>query len=308
MVSYKKLLKLLEERKISKTKFAADIGISSDTMAKLSKDEPVKMVVLSRICRYLAVTPNDVMEIVETGVIAPLLFRLVEEKNSNISNGIYHETQIAMTYNSNHIEGSKLSEEQTRYIFETATIVNEGDNIVLVDDIIETVNHFECIRYLLDHAMDPLSEEIIKTLHKILKTGTTSARLEWFNVGDYKKVPNIVGGEDTCPPHLVAGKIQTLIGKYNLKKDITFENIVDFHCEFEKIHPFQDGNGRIGRLIAFKECLKQGHVPFIIDEEIKLFYYRGLREYKKQKSYLIDTCLSGQDKYKKILDKFELEY
>lgn len=308
MVSYKKLLKILEDRKISKTKFATDIGISSDTMAKLSKDEPVKMEILQKICNYLAVTPNDVMDFVDSGVMSLLLIRLLEEKNSNLSGGIYHETQIVLTYNSNHIEGSKLSEEQTRYIFETSTILGKDNSVILVDDIVETINHFDCIRYLLDHVMDPLSEEMIKTLHKILKTGTTNARLPWFNVGEYKAIGNIVGEEETCLPHLVAGEIQTLLGKYNLKKDITFENIVDFHHEFEKIHPFQDGNGRVGRLIAFKECLKHGCVPFIIDEEIQLFYYRGLKQYKKQKRYLIETCLAGQDKYKKILDKFEIEY
>lgn len=306
MISYQKLLNVLKDRNISKTKMAKDIGISSDTLAKLSKNEAVKMDVLERICNYLGLTPNDVFEIINEYKPTPLLNRLIEEKKFQIKGGIYHETQVKMTYNSNHIEGSKLSEDQTRYIFETSTLITDKESGILVDDILETVNHFTCINYILDHIYEPISETLIKQLHKILKTGTKDSSLEWFKVGEYKSRPNVVGGKKTTDPSDVASEIQSLIGEYVINKNVTFEDIIDFHYHFEKIHPFQDGNGRVGRLITFKECLKYGMIPFIIDEEIKAFYYRGLKEYENEKGYLIDTCYTGQDKYRLIMDCFDL--
>jgi Fic family protein len=225
-----------------------------------------------------------------------------------IKGSIYHETQILLTYNSNHIEGSQLSPDQTRYIFETNTIGLDKDSSINVDDIIETQNHFRCIDYMIKSALEPLSEALIKDLHRILKTGTSDAKLDWFNVGEYKQRPNMVGGIETTKPSNVQSELISLIGKYEIKKEYSFEDIIEFHYQFECIHPFQDGNGRVGRLIAFKECLRHGFVPFTIDESIKLFYYRGLKEWKSEKGYLMDTCLSGQDKYKKLLDMFNISY
>ena len=236
-----------------------------------------------------------------------LLEILQAEKNSRVSGGIYHKVQIELTYNSNHIEGSRLTHDQTRYIFETNTIGIENV-AVNVDDIVETANHFRCIDYVLETARKPLSETLIKELHKILKTGTSDSRKGWFNVGDYKKLPNEVGGKETVPPEKVAESMKATISEYNGKKEKTFDDILDFHYRFESIHPFQDGNGRVGRLILFKECLKNNIVPFIIDDELKLFYYRGLKEWISDRGYLRDTCLTAQDKFKLWLDYFKLEY
>ena len=236
-----------------------------------------------------------------------LLEILQAEKNSRVSGGIYHKVQIELTYNSNHIEGSRLTHDQTRYIFETNTIGIENA-AVNVDDIVETANHFRCIDYVLETARKPLSETLIKELHKILKTGTSDSRKGWFNVGDYKKLPNEVGGKETVPPEKVAESMKATISEYNGKKEKTFDDILDFHYRFESIHPFQDGNGRVGRLILFKECLRNNIVPFIIDDELKLFYYRGLKEWISDRGYLRDTCLTAQDKFKLWLDYFKLEY
>lgn len=236
-----------------------------------------------------------------------LLAILREEKASKYSGGIYHKTQIELTYNSNHMEGSRLTHEQTRYIFETNTIGVE-DEVLNVDDVIETANHFRCVDLLIDKAKAALSEKLIKDLHFILKTGTSDARKEWFAVGAYKKLPNEVGGMDTALPEEVSEKMQALLAKYNAKKSKTFEDILDFHVQFERIHPFQDGNGRVGRLIMFKECLKYNIVPFIIEDKLKLFYYRGLKEWGKEKGYLTDTCLAAQDRYKAYLDYFRIAY
>lgn len=238
---------------------------------------------------------------------SPLLKRMREEKDGKISGGIYHRTQIDLTYNSNHIEGSRLTHEQTRYIFETNTIGISDDNIN-VDDIVETANHFRCIDLMIDSASDRLSEPLIKAFHRILKTGTSGSRRSWFNVGDYKIPPNEVGGNVTCPPEEVHARIKALLSSYNAKKDKTLEDIIDFHQKFEAIHPFQDGNGRVGRLVMFKECLANGVVPFIITEELKFFYYRGLQEWGKVNGYLTDTCLTAQDYYKKLLDYFKINY
>lgn len=235
-----------------------------------------------------------------------LLNILKEQKDMKLNGGIYHKTQIELTYNSNHIEGSTLTHEQTRFIFETNTIGVESVP-VNVDDVVETANHFKCVDYIIDNATKSLTESMIKELHFILKNGTSDSRKEWFNVGQYKKLPNEVGGEETCPPEKVKVEMKKLLAAYNLIKNKTFENIIEFHKQFEKIHPFQDGNGRVGRLIMFKECLANNLVPFIIDEEHKLYYYRGLKEWANEKGYLIDTCLSCQDKYKEWLKYFKIE-
>ena len=236
-----------------------------------------------------------------------LLAILREEKASKYSGGIYHKTQIELTYNSNHMEGSRLTHEQTRYIFETNTIGVENE-VLNVDDVIETANHFHCVDLLIDKAKAALSEKLIKELHFILKTGTSDARKEFFAVGAYKKLPNEVGGMDTALPEEVSEKMQALLDKYNATKNKTFEDILDFHVQFERIHPFQDGNGRVGRLIMFKECLKYNIVPFIIEDKLKLFYYRCLKEWGKEKGYLMDTCLAAQDRYKAYLDYFRITY
>ena len=239
--------------------------------------------------------------------ISPLLKRLREEKGGRISGGIYHRTQIDLTYNSNHIEGSRLTHEQTRFIFETNTIGITDENIN-VDDIVETTNHFRCIDLIIDRTEDRLTEAFVKELHRILKTGTSDSRKSWFNVGEYKKFPNEVGGSATCPPEEVHARMKSLLSAYNAKTDKVLEDIIDLHQKFETIHPFQDGNGRVGRLVMFKECLANGIVPFIITEELKLFYYRGLREWGHVNGYLTDTCLTAQDYYKKLLDYFNIKY
>ncbi len=239
--------------------------------------------------------------------LSPLLKRLIQEKEGKINGGIYHRTQIDLTYNSNHMEGSRLTHEQTRYIFETNTI-GITDETVNVDDILETTNHFRCIDLIIDKVQDKLSESLIKELHRILKSGTSDSRKSWFNVGDYKQLPNEVGGEMTCPPQDVHARMKSLLSAYNAIQDKRLRDILDFHHEFEYIHPFQDGNGRVGRLIMFKECLAYGIVPFIITDELKLFYYRGLREWGHIDGYLTDTCLTAQDNYRLLLDYFKIRY
>ncbi len=221
--------------------------------------------------------------------------------------GIYHRTQIDLTYNSNHIEGSRLTHEQTRYIFETNTI-GMFDGIVNVDDVVETVNHFRCIDYIIDNAEMCLSEDFIKQLHFDLKNGTSDSRKDWFAVGDYKRFPNEVGGNETCAPAKVHEAMKKLLSVYNGKRQKSLEDIIDFHVNFERIHPFQDGNGRVGRLVMFKECLANGIVPFIITDELKMFYYRGLGQWGSVNGFLMDTCLTAQDRYKKLLDYFSIQY
>ena len=237
----------------------------------------------------------------------PLLNVLKEQKDMKLKGGIYYKTQIEFTYNSNHIEGSELSEEQTRFIFETNTI-GETNNPINVDDIIETSNHFRCIDFIIENAKKELSEPMIKKLHFILKMGSSDSQKSWFKVGEYKQLPNEIGGEETCPPNEVAKRMKRLLENYNSKQTKALENIVEFHYNFEKIHPFQDGNGRIGRLIMFKECLANNIVPFIIDNDKKFFYYRGLKEWKTEPGFLLGTCLSAQDKYKSFLNYFEIAY
>jgi hypothetical protein len=236
-----------------------------------------------------------------------LLDILREEKAGRYSGGIYHKTQIELTYNSNHMEGSRLTHDQTRYIFETNTIGVENE-VLNVDDVIETANHFRCVDLIIDNAKLTLTEKLIKELHYILKTGTSDSRLGWFVVGDYKKKPNEVGGMETTLPEEVSGKIRKLLDDYNSMENKALDDILDFHVKFERIHPFQDGNGRVGRLIMFKECLKYNIVPFIIEDNMKMFYYRGLKEWNNEKGCLKDTCLTAQNRYKAYLDYFRIPY
>lgn len=230
------------------------------------------------------------------------------EKENGVRGGIYHKVQVELTYNSNHMEGSRLTHEETRYIYETNTIGMDENHVINTDDIVETVNHFRCIDIIIERVNQPLSEALIKELHKTLKNGTSDSRKAWFALGEYKKLPNEVGGVETARPEEVAEKIKQLIKTYNNGKKKTLDDLLTFHYAFEIIHPFQDGNGRIGRLLLFKECLKNELVPFIIDEEHKLFYYRGLKEWKKERGYLRDTCLSAQDEFKRYLDYFRIPY
>ena len=236
-----------------------------------------------------------------------LLDILKQEKDSRYSGGIYHKTQIELTYNSNHMEGSRLTHDQTRYIFETNTIgvSEEGIN---VDDVIETTNHFRCVDIIIDNAKASLTEKFIKELHFILKSGTSDCRKDWFKVGDYKKLPNEVGGMATTAPEEVSNELKKILKEYKTKKNKSLEDILDFHVKFERIHPFQDGNGRVGRLIMFKECLKYNIVPFIIEDNLKMFYYRGLKEWNEEQGFLKDTCLTAQDRYKQNLDYFKIKY
>lgn len=236
-----------------------------------------------------------------------LLAFLKREKDAGLKGGIYHKIQIDLTYNSNHIEGSKLTHDQTRYIFETKTL-GVTDKAVKVDDIVETVNHFRCIDLIIEGAHTKLTESFIKQLHFILKSGTTDSQKSWFKVGDYKMLENEVGGSETTKPAEVSGAIKALLKEYNSKSKITFDDILDFHVRFESIHPFQDGNGRVGRLIMFKECLRHNIVPFIITEELKIYYYRGIKNWKTERGFLRDTCFTGQDAMKATLDYFGIKY
>ena len=237
--------------------------------------------------------------------ISPLLNRLRQEKESGLKGGIYHRTQIDLTYNSNHIEGSRLTKEQTRYIFETNTLGVTAEN-TRIDDILETVNHFRCIDYIIVHATEKITEPHVKQLHSILKNNTSDSQKSWFAVGDYKRLANEVGGEETVQPHDVHKRMKTLLAEYNANKHVTFDDILDFHVQFERIHPFQDGNGRVGRLLIFWQCLQNGIVPFIITEELRMFYYRGLQNWGRINGYLHDTCLTAQDEYKRVMEYFKI--
>lgn len=239
--------------------------------------------------------------------LSPLLSRLREEKASKLKGGIYHRTQIDLTYNSNHIEGSRLTKEQTRYIFETNTLGITTEN-TCIDDIIETVNHFRCIDYIIDHATDRITEAHIKQLHLLLKTNTSDNQKDWFAVGEYKRLANEVGGEETAKPEEVHKRMKVLVAEYNGLKQVAFDDILNFHVQLERIHPFQDGNGRVGRLLMFWQCLQSGVVPFIITEELRLYYYRGIQNWGDLNGYLRDTCLTAQDHYKVLLDYFRIKY
>lgn len=300
MISYAGLLQKLKTKKLTKTALTTQLGISSRTVAKIGRGEKISRRVLEKIAAFLDCTPDALCRTVSDNALLQLLR---DEKSVRMPGGLYHELQIRMTYNSNHIEGSKLSEDQTRMIFETNTVdVAEG---LLVDDIIETVNHFRAIDYVLDKAEEPLTEEIIKELHRILKQGTKDAALDWFAIGDYKKKANVVGGRETAKPKDVPTRMKALLAAYESLAAITLEGIIRFHHDFERIHPFQDGNGRVGRLVALKECLRHSIVPFIIEDSKKMFYYRGLSEWEKEPGYLTDTCLDGQDAFKKLMLMFE---
>lgn len=239
--------------------------------------------------------------------VSSLLQRLRDEQQTRLKGGIYHRTQIDLTYNSNHIEGSRLTKEQTRYIFETNTLGVTTDN-TRIDDILETVNHFRCIDYIIVHATDRITEAHIKELHKILKNNTSDSQKSWFAVGDYKRLANEVGGEETAQPADVHQRMKELLAEYNSLEHIEFDNILDFHVQFERIHPFQDGNGRVGRLLMFWQCLQAAIVPFIITEDLRLFYYRGIQNWGNINGYLRDTCLTAQDNYKAVLDYFGIGY
>lgn len=304
-VSYDKLFKILQEKGIKKTELLKKLKLSSATIAKLSKNEFVSLEVLEKICQCLNCNIEDIFEFVQE-TKSPLLKQLIEEKRIKLKGGIYHQIQINFAYNSNHIEGSRLSEDQTRYIYETHSIISNKEETISINDVNETLNHFRCFNYILEN-VNILTEELIKEIHKILKTNTLDSLQDWFKVGEYKLRPNTVGGKRTTPPSKVKGEMRKLLKEYNEKENITFDDIIEFHYNFESIHPFQDGNGRVGRLIMFKECLRNNIVPFIIDEKYKAFYYRGLKEFEYEKGYLIDTCLSVQDKFKELLDYFEIE-
>lgn len=300
MISYAGLQRKLDEKGLTKTALSKELGISSRTMVKISHGGKVAHHVLVKIANYFDCSPEDLCQTLSDNA---LLQTLRDEKSIRLSGGLYHELQVRLTYNSNHIEGSRLSEDQTRLIFETNTIdAGEG---VPVDDIIEAVNHFRAIDYCIDMAEEPLNEDIIKELHRILKQSTKDASLPWFAVGDYKTRPNMVGGIETAQLDEVATRIRALLGEYEAKSEVDIYDIIRFHYEFERIHPFQDGNGRVGRLIALKECLRFGIVPFIIEDSKKMFYYRGLSEWEQEKGFLVDTCLDGQDTFKKLMLAFE---
>ncbi|MGE4321267.1 MAG: Fic family protein [Acholeplasmataceae bacterium] len=308
LFNYEPLFLALNKKNIKLTEMGKDLNISSATLAKFAKGQSVSLSLLKQISIYLNISLDDIVKFESINKTSELYERLTVEKNHKIPNGIYHETQIMLTYNSNHIEGSKLSFDQTRYIFETNTIGADQDSSVNVDDVIETKNHFKCIDYMIEHATEPLNEEMIKHIHQILKTNTEDEKISWFKVGEYKMKPNTVGGIETTKPEYVHREIAKLITEYESKTNIVIDDIIEFHYRFECIHPFQDGNGRVGRLIAFKECLRHGLVPFTIDDQIKMFYYRGLSKWKEEKGFLIDTCLRGQDEYKKLLKKFDIKY
>lgn len=302
MFSYKGLEQKLKERGIGRSDLTKLLGLSSRTVAKVGKGEKLSRRVMEKLADFFGCSPEELCREVSDN---PILQMLREEKEAKISGGLYHELQVRMTYNSNHIEGSRLTEDQTRLIFETNTL-NVGDGVP-VDDVLETVHHFRAIDYVIDSADQVLTEDIIKELHYILKHDTKDSTLDWFAVGDYKKRPNVVGGRETAKPKDVPVQMKKLLDEYNAKQDITVNDIIAFHAEFEKIHPFQDGNGRVGRLVALKECLRHNVVPFLIEDRKKAFYYRGLSEWDNEKGWLRDTCLDGQDTFKRLLAMFEIE-
>ena len=305
MISYKKLFLMMEEREITKEKLKKETGISSATIAKLSKNEEISMATIQTLCDFFDCQPGAIMSYEKEINKDSILFKLSEELEMKLKGGLYHQTQIRLAYNSNHMEGSRLTEDQTRSIYETKTIgITKGSE--KIDDIIETVNHFRCFDYIISIADKDLSEDIIKHIHLLLKNGTSDSQKEWFAVGDYKKRPNVIGDMiETTHPSKVAAETKKLLQAYRENSNITFEDIVDFHYKFEKIHPFQDGNGRVGRLIMFKECLKYDIPPFIIEDKSQDYYKRGLKEYTVEKGYLIETCRAAQDLYKELLKYFE---
>ncbi len=303
MFSYDGLYEKLKSKGITKTDLTSVIGVSSRTIAKISKGEKVSAKTLQKIADYLECDTESLGRSISENVI---LQTLRDEKEAKISGGLYHELQVRMTYNSNHIEGSKLTEDQTRLIFETSTI-DAGDGVP-IDDILETVHHFRAIDYVIDMAEETLSEEIIKHLHYILKHDTLDSTLNRFAVGDYKRRANMVGGHETTKPKDVQTQMQKLLADYNAKNVVTLDDVIALHAEFEYIHPFQDGNGRVGRLVTFKECLCHNIIPFIIEDNKKHFYYRGLSEWRSEKGRLTDTCRDGQDTFIRLLDMLDIPH
>ena len=295
MVLYDNLNSRLKAKGLTKTDLTAAIGLSSRTIAKINRGERVSAATLRKIAEYLGCAAQELYREISDN---PILQILREEKDARISGGLYHELQVRMTYNSNHMEGSRLTEEQTRQIFETNTI--DSSDGIPVDDILETVHHFRAIDYVIDIAEESLSEDIIKQLHYILKHDTKDSQLSWFTAGDYKKCPNMVGGRETTKP-------RNLLEAYNAIKPVSIYDVIAFHADFEYIHPFQDGNGRVGRLVVLKECLRHNIIPFIIEDKKKNYYYRGLSEWKNEKGWLTDTCLDGQDTFCKLLEALEID-
>jgi DNA-binding Xre family transcriptional regulator len=302
-IRYDKLFNLLSERKISKTTLQKELKISSATLAKFSKNELVSLKIIEEICKFLHCQVSEILEIVNDSDM-PLLQRFREEMKMKLKGGLYHQTQIKLAYHSNRIEGSMLSEAQTRYIFETNTLACSQDEATSVDDIIETINHFQCFDVMIKVADQALTEDVIKEFHRLIKMNTSDSRKEWFKVGEYKARSNMVGDSKTVAPSKVKGEMAKLVINYNSMKTVGFEDLVEFHYLFESIHPFQDGNGRVGRMILFKECLRWGITPFIIDEGHKQFYYRGLKEFEVDRGYLLDTCYSAQDEYASLVKYF----
>lgn len=303
MISYEGLENALKAKGVGRTELSKQLGLSTRTIAKIGKGEKLSSRSLIKIAEYLGVKPELLMREVSDNKILQVLR---EEKEMKLSGGLYHELQVRMTYNSNHIEGSKLSEDQTRQIFETNTL-DVGDGIP-VDDVLETVHHFRAIDYVIDEAENELTEEMIKHLHYILKHDTQDAALSWFAVGDYKRRSNMVGGHETTKPKDVSARMKELLADYNAQKVVTVSDVIAFHAEFEYIHPFQDGNGRVGRLVALKECLRHNIIPFIIEDSKKYYYYRGLSEWKTEKGWLTDTCLDGQDTFVRLLNALDIPY
>ncbi|MBQ9364503.1 MAG: Fic family protein [Schwartzia sp.] len=296
MISYAGMDARLKAAGITKTALAAALGISSRTMAKIGRGEKLSRRTMEKISGYLGCGADELCRYISDNAI---LQCLRDEKDARISGGLYHELQVRLTYNSNHIEGSRLTEAQTRMIFETDT-VTAGDG-VLVDDIMETVHHFRAIDYVIDTAEERLTEKIIKQLHFILKHDTKDARLPWFVVGGYKARANMVGGRETTKPEDVPRAMKMLLESYNARERVSIHDIIAFHAKFESVHPFQDGNGRVGRLIALKECLRHGVVPFLIEDTKKYFYYQGLAEWEKDRTRLTETCLDGQGAFRRLL-------
>lgn len=303
LISYDGLFMQLQKKGITKTDLTRLIGISSRTIAKIAKGMKLSRKTLQKIADYLDCNPGLLSKEKSENAILQMLR---EEKEARISGGLYNELQVRMTYNSNHIEGSKLSEDQTRLIFETNTV--DVDDGVSVDDILETVHHFRAIDYVIDIAEEELSEEIIKHLHYILKHETKDSSLDWFAVGDYKRRANLVGGRQTAKPKEVPERMKLLLAEYNAKTAVTVNDVIALHAEFEHIHPFQDGNGRVGRLIILKECLRHNIIPFIIEDSKKHFYYRGLAEWRNERGWLTDTCLDGQDTFIRLLDMLDIPH
>ncbi len=296
-----KIKKYRENQRMTQAEVAEALGIKSATVSKYESGtlEP-NIESLKRLAELFEVSIDELLKEDKFDVSQiNILEVLREQKSMRLKGNLYHNTQITFAYNTNHIEGSKLTEDQTRYIYETNTLLAEKDSITDLDDVLETANHFKLVDYMLDIADKKLTEEMIKEFHKILKEGTSDSRKEWFVVGNYKKLANEVGGLKTTDPKNVERDMKKLLEWYESLNQITIDEIIEFHAKFEKIHPFQDGNGRVGRIIAFKECLKNNIVPFIILDKEKLFYYRGLNQYQtnKEKGYLIDTCLNAQDQY-----------